>query len=148
MASKSNSTIDMLKRLSQELENGIAAPTIKRKSIQTPPSLFPKKIKASTIEKSNASEIKQIKQKTTVVERINLIELQDLEERKKQVIQAKLFLQQAEEEDFEINHPMLHDKYNQIYSFERIEEYARKWKEEFHSKPENKGKKGVCKQRN
>jgi len=128
MSSK-HSTVDMLKKLTENLDNHEALFLQKRKitpqqSPKSSPSKIPKKHKI--IEKSPIMNAPAQKFETTTVD---LLDIQKTEqERKKSILAAKLLLQQVEEEDFEINHPMLHDKYKDLYTLENIEEHMLEWK--------------------
>ena len=121
------STVDMLKKLSQSLETKATQILPKRKSN---PIESPKCSPIKTAKKQNMIDDANTNHDYPKTTEVNLLKAQENEqERRRSIYAAKLFLQQVEEEDFELNHPMLHDKYNELYSLENINAKMLEWKQ-------------------
>ena len=121
------STVDMLKKLA--LENTKIEFLQKRKltSLTFSQSSPTKKNKHTKIINDENIEFSAKQLETTTVD---LLKAQESEQdRKKAIFAAKFLLQQAEEEDFEENHPMLHEKYKEVYNIENINAKMVEWKQ-------------------
>lgn len=115
-----NSSPKLLKRKQQDSPNGRQSPIIARSS-----SIVPKKINFNQ-EPAQKKSFSNKNQVTSVD--LTSVQQEMAAKHKKRVLEAKLIVQQAEEEDFRTNHAMLDEKYEELYSRKNIEKYIKQWK--------------------